>query len=672
MKTKKTKYLSRVTAPSFLVLLMLFGMLWLGLGFRADAAVSVAYHIGTSGPAFKYGFKGKNLTEVAYGKALEDNIDNTLINGSVEIASIANNGESISIDTGDLNCYFKLSYVELVALVNVPAHSTYTVTFDTTLEGTFEVSNKKATANYYCQLVYLGENSAADAGTNVVFYPGDTPKITVNGSEGNTNVIGYHIAPDKSSTTYTCGSSTAKTEVSCDFVNDTDTRTNVARYFGVWVASDYGSSYKNRGSATFTVTPKSLTYTASFDPNGGTVDTTSKLVTVGETYGKLPTPTRTGGYTFDGWYTAKSGGTKVTESSKVVDPGTSGGNRTLYAHWSLTPAVPAVIRTNVKPEQTAPYGKGILISVGIDGAVGHTFTDKLYECDEDGSNGREIEDELVNGLVIADAGVHYYYIIVTNTRDDNGQSASVRSNIAKLTVEKCTPEVNAGNYPSADSIDLAVNQYLKGSALTGGAARNYNFPSSMSWDVDGTFEWEDGDIKITSTGYQYFTVVFKPTDTKNYNEITLSDKVSVRVTCSHRFGDWQEDGKRICAACGKTETGRISVTVIWGAMEFTYTDGEWNPETHEYEYGEWTPDDDGGDMITVKNTGTMPVSVEFTYNQTDTAVSAEFYDGTAAVTSSVALPIGGQKQVRIILRGKPGGNMSSQTLGTVTVKIGGA
>ncbi len=69
--------------------------------------------------------------------------------------------------------------------------------------------------------------------------------------------------------------------------------------------------------------------TVSFDPNGGTVSPTSKSVTVGSTYGDLPTPTRTG-YTFDGWYTASSGGSKVTASTTV----TTTSNHTLYAHWT--------------------------------------------------------------------------------------------------------------------------------------------------------------------------------------------------------------------------------------------------------------------------------------------------------------------------------------------------
>ncbi len=69
-------------------------------------------------------------------------------------------------------------------------------------------------------------------------------------------------------------------------------------------------------------------YTVSFQGNGGTVTTTRKAVVEGGTYGTLPTPKRSG-YIFDGWYTAKTGGTKILASSKV----TITKNVTLYAHW---------------------------------------------------------------------------------------------------------------------------------------------------------------------------------------------------------------------------------------------------------------------------------------------------------------------------------------------------
>lgn len=83
------------------------------------------------------------------------------------------------------------------------------------------------------------------------------------------------------------------------------------------------------GTTSGSPTPSNPIYTVSFNANGGSVSTSSKTVTSGSTYGTLPTPTRSG-YTFDGWYTAQSGGSRVTDSTKV----NLIGDQTLYAHWS--------------------------------------------------------------------------------------------------------------------------------------------------------------------------------------------------------------------------------------------------------------------------------------------------------------------------------------------------
>lgn len=71
-------------------------------------------------------------------------------------------------------------------------------------------------------------------------------------------------------------------------------------------------------------------YTVTFNANGGSVSTSSAAVNYGSTYSSLPTPTRTG-FTFQGWYTAASGGTKVTTSTEM----TSAKNHTLYAQWKV-------------------------------------------------------------------------------------------------------------------------------------------------------------------------------------------------------------------------------------------------------------------------------------------------------------------------------------------------
>lgn len=65
-----------------------------------------------------------------------------------------------------------------------------------------------------------------------------------------------------------------------------------------------------------------------FDANGGTCDVDSMLFVVNTKPAKLPTPARDG-YTFDGWYTAKDGGVRITTNSNLGND-----NFTVYAHWT--------------------------------------------------------------------------------------------------------------------------------------------------------------------------------------------------------------------------------------------------------------------------------------------------------------------------------------------------
>ena len=89
-------------------------------------------------------------------------------------------------------------------------------------------------------------------------------------------------------------------------------------------------------------------YAVTFDASGGSAPVpASILVTAGSTYGTLATTARTG-YTFNGWFTAASGGTLVTPSTTV----TATANHTLYARWNALPVVDA------GPNQTVSLSAG--------------------------------------------------------------------------------------------------------------------------------------------------------------------------------------------------------------------------------------------------------------------------------------------------------------------------
>lgn len=90
------------------------------------------------------------------------------------------------------------------------------------------------------------------------------------------------------------------------------------------------------------------TYLA-FDENGGNA-VTDKYVYYQETYGTLPTPTRTN-FTFNGWWTGLSTGTQVLSTTTVTTTSTS---QTLFARWiSAGPTVWTYIGTSGGYNSTA-------------------------------------------------------------------------------------------------------------------------------------------------------------------------------------------------------------------------------------------------------------------------------------------------------------------------------
>ena len=701
----------------------------------ASAAAALPIKLSTEGNVYQYAVSKKDPDTVTYGASSPATAAGS---GS---ATLSGSGISVSLDTG-YNKNFKLCYKEIPVTVTVPANTTYTVTFDIALNGTYTRSNKRATSNASFQVVYLGDVSAANTAT--VFHPcipdRNTIKTTIGGSDANTNIVQKMMGKDGSKTTPVSLSATK----SLDFVNTTGNAKNITKYFGVWIAGTYGSNYSNQATATCTVTPASVTYPVTFNPNGGRVSTKSKNVTIGKTYGTLPTPTRTG-YDFDGWYTKETGDTKVTETTTVganppatlyahwtakkylvtlnanggkIDttsgqvstksytatygskynflprPIRTGGynfdgwytdqtngtkvesdttvtttkDHILYAHWSLIPAK-APYDVKLEMDETSVYGKSSFYRLSYGSTEQHTTEITWYTCDdEEGKNGKPLTDE--NGdptdPKTPTAGVHYYYAVVTATRIDNGRKASTKSNVAHVTVTKATPTIRTK--PTAAKLDLAVGDTLAASALTGGIAQNNNIRSGPN-DVAGRFVWKDADFK-PPIGRGRYDVVFQPYDTKNYT--TAETTVYVNVTCSHKFGAWSA-GRRTCTVCGEEDVRTNTVTITWGELAYTYTDGAWNPATHAYDIGGgWAPNRKNGDVITVQNEGANEVRVKFQYTRTDTAIGGSFANSDGDyLYSPIDLPVNRTQTVRLCPTGRPGKALNNAKIGSVTVRLEG-
>ncbi|MDE7168490.1 MAG: Ig-like domain-containing protein [Clostridia bacterium] len=140
---------------------------------------------------------------------------------------------------------------------------------------------------------------------------------------------------------------------------------------------------------TVTPTPTPVTeYTVTLDVNGGTLPegTETTLTTVSGKLSSLPTPTAPDGQKFDGWYTAKTEGTKVdaeytfTGETKEV---------TIYAVYSDDTPTPG-------PETTIAIDKETL-TLGI----GNTEYDSLVATITNGEEGAEVVWSSDNPSVVA-------------------------------------------------------------------------------------------------------------------------------------------------------------------------------------------------------------------------------------------------------------------------------
>ena len=208
-----------------------------------------------------------------------------------------------------------------------PSPSTITKTYGSEL-GTLPTCSRTG-------YTFLGWYTASSGGTKV----SSTTKITgtvtyyaqwsINSYTVTWNPNGGTVDP--TSTTKTYGSTLGTLP--------TPTRAADAQYtytFKGWFTAATGgtqisASTTVTGNVTYyaqwTATLRS--YTATFNGNGGGTPSPSTITkTYGSELGTLPTCSRTG-YTFLGWYTASSGGTKVSSTTKIT------GTVTYYAQWSI-------------------------------------------------------------------------------------------------------------------------------------------------------------------------------------------------------------------------------------------------------------------------------------------------------------------------------------------------
>ena len=149
------------------------------------------------------------------------------------------------------------------------------------------------------------------------------------------------------------------------------------------------------------------TYTVTFDPNGGEVEPTSKIVTFDAAYGELPTPTRAH-HTFKGWYL---GTDKVTEATIVK----TAENHTLRAAWSRSYHA---LTINYVDKKGNPVADSYEASV----ALGADFS--VTSPDVKGYKLRDKDDAVIEGTMTAEG---YTYDVVYVKKSSGGSGVQIES-----------------------------------------------------------------------------------------------------------------------------------------------------------------------------------------------------------------------------------------------------
>ncbi len=270
----------------------------------------------------------------------------------------------------------------------------------------------------------------------------------------------------------------------------TCTRTGYT-FLGWYTASSGGTKI-----STTTVVTKDITYyaqwsinsyTLTFNPNGGTVTSTSKNLEYNSVYGTLPTPTRASDaqytYTFAGWYTAATGGTQVTAATKMAAKDT-----TVYAHWashtrSYTVSYQTTYGTLNRTSQSVAYNsKGSCTLTMPDNTAEFTYTFVGWYTAANGG-GTKVGSELTLETPAIKGTVTYYTYVIRSTKSyTHTFNANGGGTVSPATITKAY-NTALGTLPTVSRTGYTFVGWFDTSAVSGGTQ------ATTTTKVTGTKTW---------------------------------------------------------------------------------------------------------------------------------------------------------------------------------------
>ena len=288
--------------------------------------------------------------------------------------------------------------------------------------------------------------------------------------------------------------------------------------------------YDGTVCVTYTFTCEVTTITVSFNSNSGTVSPTSKTITSGSSIGTLPTPTRSG-YTFNGWYTSSSGGSRVYASTTLSY------STTVYAHWS--PIATPKINNCVSVDE------GVRIQWNtVSGAEKY----RVYYKNSKG-NWVKMGDTAANSFVDTDvkSGATYTYTVRCINSAGTAFTSGYDSTGYKYTYNMSTPSITSMT-SSASGVTIKWGSVVN--------ARKYRV----------YYKGNDGWIKlaeVTGTSYTHSDAVFGKTYTYTVRCIK-SD--SSRFTSSYNSSGWTHKHYLNTPTISGFESTTKGVKIKWNSV----------------------------------------------------------------------------------------------------------
>ena len=222
-------------------------------------------------------------------------------------------------------------------------------------------------------------------------------------------------------------------------------------------------------------------------------------------------------------------------TNTIADNG-DGGNKsaTVVSHSAkievndkVNAAVPHILSQPLGAEYT--YGDtAAALTVSASISDSGTLSYRWYRNEIDSNEGGTVITGATGASYtppVSSAGMVYYYVEVTNTIADNGdggnKSATERSDVAAITVNKANPTVT---WPTG--LTATYGQTLSSISL----------PGNGTGSPAGTFTWTTPSNAVGSAGTRSHSMTFTPNETANYN--TLTQNVNITVNKANPTITW--------------------------------------------------------------------------------------------------------------------------------------